>query len=382
MDYLKETLGKKRPLAEVRRREITEKLKRLRALMRDEGLSAVRLKGVEWFSWITAGGSSVVILTAETGIAEALVTENAFTVLTNRIEASRLRDEELPPEIEVLEFPWDEPEALDLYAQRAGGSGVIACDRPKGSERALGQKFRGLRLKLFPSEIDRYRALGRDAAEAMRVAMSEAEPGWTEYALAGAGARELWARGIHPTLILVAGERRLPAYRHPLPTSEPIGTKAMMVFCGRRHGLYANLTRFVAFRELAAEERRRHDLVAEIEAAAFERSRPGVSTGMVLEQIARAYVTLGEGAEIQNHHQGGVTGYLSREEVAVPASKHPGSIVLEKGMVLAWNPSLPGAKIEDTVLISESGLEVLTEDPEWPRVKIKGLRRPDVWVKT
>ena len=62
----------------------------------------------------------------------------------------------------------------------------------------------------MPSELERYRRVGRLASEAMTEVLSAAKPTWTEYQLAGAGAEALWARGLHPALTLVAGERRLP----------------------------------------------------------------------------------------------------------------------------------------------------------------------------
>jgi len=44
-------------------------------------------------------------------------------------------------------------------------------------------------------------------------------------------------------LTLVAGERRLPLYRHPTRQSGAARKRAMLVFCARGYGLYANLTR-------------------------------------------------------------------------------------------------------------------------------------------
>jgi hypothetical protein len=75
----------------------------------------------------------------------------------------------------------------------------------------------------------------------MTEVLQAAQPTWTEYQLAGAGAEALWSRGLHPALTLVAGERRLPLYRHATPTGEKIGRQAMLVFCARGYGLYANL---------------------------------------------------------------------------------------------------------------------------------------------
>jgi Xaa-Pro aminopeptidase len=229
----------------------------------------------------------------------------------------------------------------------------------------------------LPAEVERYRALGRDAAEAMTEVLSVARPDWTEFALAGAGAEAMWKRGIHPALTLVGGERRLPIYRHATATAEPIGQRAMLVFCGRRHGLYANLTRFIYFRQPTTDERTLIDAVAHVEAAAFAASTPGTPVGSVYDAIVRAYTELGYPGAEAFHHQGGTTGYLSRELFGLPGL----DTIIEDRTALAWNPSLPGAKVEDTVLTTAGGIEILTADPAWPTVTIAGRPRPDILVR-
>ena len=54
--------------------ELSAKLATIRAALASAGAAAVRLRGVDWFAWATCGGSNVVILTTEAGIAEVLVT--------------------------------------------------------------------------------------------------------------------------------------------------------------------------------------------------------------------------------------------------------------------------------------------------------------------
>jgi Xaa-Pro dipeptidase len=46
-------------------------------------------------------------------------------------------------------------------------------------------------------------------------------------------------------------------------------------------------------------------------------------------------------------------------------------------VALAWNPSLPGSKIDDTALLSADRLEMLTVDPAWPTIEVNGRPRPD-----
>jgi Xaa-Pro aminopeptidase len=223
------------------------------------------------------------------------------------------------------------------------------------------------------SELERYRQVGRKASEAMTEVLKAARPTWTEYQLAGAGAEALWARGLHPALTLVAGERRLPLYRHATPTQDAIGRRAMVVFCARGYGLYANLTRFVTFGTIPDEDAKLHRHVREIEAQALNICQPGVSLDAVYCALAQAYEQHGFPHAIREHHQGGTTGYLAREIIANPTTTE----FLAANVAVAWNPSLPGAKLEDTFVILNNGaLENLTFDASFPSVEVKGRLRP------
>lgn len=361
--------------------EVKKKLEAFRTLMTLHGIHGVRLKGVDWFSWATAGGSSVVIFTSETGVAEIFITMEHAWVLTNRIEKDRLAHEELPSDFdfEITSFPWEETDSAARFVQSRLKGGLCHSDKPAHLEKPLPYDFQQLKMVLLPEEIKRYRHLATSAAEAMTEALTKAEPGWTEQQLAGEGARSLWSRGLDPTLILVGSERRTQTYRHPIAKAEKLGDYAMMVFCARQYGLYANLTRFIFFREPAPHEKRQFELVAEVEAAAFEMSVGGTPLAAVYETLSDAYGRIGMPEEIHRHHQGGPTGYLSREQVA--SAESPRYQVLQPGMAVAWNPSLPGAKIEDTALITEEGLEILTVDPRWPTVRVAGRNRPDLWIR-
>ena len=358
--------------------ELDIKLGLVREAMAAHGIGAVRLRGADWFAWATGGGSNLVLQTAETGVAEVLVTADAAFVLTDWIEQERMRDEEVPAALEVWATPWQEPARREAFVRERVSGRPIASDRPQADEQALPEALVRAKRRLLPAEVERYRVLGREAAEAMTEVLSSAEPAWTEYDLAAAGAAALWRRGIHPALVLAAGEARGLRYRHPTPSRVPLGGRAMLVFCARRHGLFANLTRFLSFGPLAGEVQRREEAVRAVEAAAFRYLFPGVELGEVYEALVAAYARLGFPGEHLRHHQGGTTGYLSREVVAGPG----GDAVVEPNTALAWNPSLPGTKIEDTVLLTSSGLEVLTVDSAWPTVPNEdGLARPAVLIR-
>ncbi len=271
-------------------------------------------------------------------------------VHTSRIEALRLAEEEVHG-IEIQPHPW--------------------CVTPSPQHpNDLEHDLTSLRLILFPEEQERFRTLGAAAAEALGEVMRLAEPAWTEQKLAGATAEAMIGEGIQPQVLLVAGEERIFKYRHPLPKDRPLGKLCMTVVCGRRSGLVVNLTRLRSWNHPNAG--RRYEKVLRVEAAALDTSRPGVSLDDVLRAIKDAYVEIGRPDAFNDHHQGGIAGYRPREIVAVPQDKTR----LEQGMAVAWNPSLEGAKVEDTFLLTARGLENLTVDPHWPMITVNGRKRP------
>lgn len=354
--------------------EIGVKLEFLRGALLEHGLAAIRLRGHAWFAWATGGASNSIILTSELGVAELVVTLDGAWVVTDSIESERLESEEIRGGLPIADAPWNRPEERERFVLEKVGDGRIASDAPSGWEVHLPSGLLGARRRLLAPEIERYRALGRDAASAVTEVLHRARPEWTEQRLAGAAAAALWQRGIHPAVVLVAGARRLPRFRHPTPSQELLRDRAMLVICARRHGLYANLTRFVSFRRPTDEEVARERAVAQVEAAAWKASVAGATLGDVYAVIVGAYAAAGFRGADGYHHQGGTTGYQSREVIALPGS----STVIEPWTAVAWNPSLPGAKIEDTALVGPEGIEVLTIDPAWPTFEVDGRQRPDV----
>lgn len=361
--------------------EIQRKVDSVRQVLKTIGAAGVRFKGTDWFSWITGGGHNVVLMAAETGIADVLITPTKAVVLTDDIESLRLREEELPKDFEVLTSHWQDLSGKDKFVRELCGNGTVLSDRPNAQEESFPRELQELKLVMGSEEIARYRTLGTESAQAMTEALGLADPTWTENRLAAEGAKALWKRGIHPTLILVAGAKRLEKHRHPFPSSEVIGHRAMMVFCARRHGLFACFSRFVSFARPSALEIDRMNKVAKFESALFDASQPGAKLSQVFDSAFATYKVAGYENETRNQHFGGITGYNAREAFARPAQTGQVDWTLKEGMALAWNPTLPGSKIEDTVLVTQAGVEPITIDPQWPKFELNGRMRPDVWVK-
>ena len=92
------------------------------------------------------------------------------------------------------------------------------------------------------------------------------------------------------------------------------------------------------------------------------RERTGATSAVLFKVAQAAYAAQGFPGEERFHHQGGPTGYGEREWVATPA----GTEVAVNNQAFAWNPSIRGGKVEDTVLLRDGKIENLTPTPELP----------------
>lgn len=353
------------------------KLRRIEALLADRGLDALLLKRASSFSWATCGASSYINTASDYGDATLLITPERRQVFTTNIEAPRIGDEE-----GLAAQGW-EIVAGDWYGAETPLEGAtqglkVGADFPYPGAVDLSAAVSELRSQLVPEEIERFRELGRTCADAMTAALSQIEPGQTEHEIAGIVARETASRGAWPIVDLVATDERIFRYRHPLPTAKRLERYAMVVLCGRRHGLVCSITRLVHFGSLPDDLRQKHDACARVDATFLATTRPGAALKDVFARAADAYETAGYPDEWRLHHQGGLAGYEPREQLGTFAS----TATVSEGQAFAWNPSITGVKIEDTILVGPSGNEVLTEMPDWPVIETevdgRRYRRPAI----
>ena len=229
-----------------------------------------------------------------------------------------------------------------------------------------------LRLELDESERERYRRAGADVAEAMRLTLRRLRPELTELDAAAELALQTRRRGFTTPVVLAAGDERQLVHRHPVPTQAPLGGHALLAITGEREGLHVSITRLVSFGPPPEELARLTRACAEVDAAYLAASRPGATLGEVFAAGVAAYEAEGFRDEWRHHHQGGLTGYRGRKVFAVPneITRIPASAAL------AWNPSITGgAKSEDTILVSATGVEVVTRTRDLGEIETAGLPR-------
>ena len=157
----------------------------------------------------------------------------------------------------------------------------------------------------------------------------------------------------------------------------------MLILCGRQRGLVCSITRLVHFGPLPAELRAKAKATARVDAAMIHATRPGATLGDVFQTASDAYAQAGYPGEWQLHHQGGPAGYEPRELLATPGSPFR----VQAGQAYAWNPSITGAKSEDTILVGADGQpnEVITVTPGWPMIDVsidgQAYPRPAIWER-
>jgi Xaa-Pro aminopeptidase len=358
--------------------EIETKIAQLEALLEDLGLETLVLKRVSSVAWATCGASTYVNSAATEGVATLVIKEGERHCFTTNIEAGRLANEEGLTAQGYEMHPYEWWGGNDGVAAMLTGG--VGCDVPMEGAVDVSSAISRMRSILQPAEQDRLRALGRICGDAMQSAILRVKPGMTEYEIAAILGEEAQMRGAQPIVNLIATDDRIFAYRHPLPTYKRMEKYAMLVLCGRQHGLVASVTRLVHFGALAAELRDKANAVALIDATYLTQSRPGATLGEVFAAAQDVYAQTGFPDEWQLHHQGGPAGYEAREVIANPGMHY----MVAAGQPYAWNPSITGCKSEDTALISEAGFEVVTTTPQLPTlsVEIGGVLvvRPDILV--
>lgn len=359
--------------------EFSSKMAAAEALLREKNLDALVLRRVSSVAWATCGGSTYVNTAASEGVATLVIKPGEYHLITDRIEAPRLERDE---GIAALGWrfhvgDWFAPNP----ALAALTSGLrVGADVPLAGAADLSAEVSRMRSLLLPEEQARFRELGRLCADTMDAAIRRVKPGMSEREIAAGLAWEAESRGVQPIVNLIATDERIFNFRHPLPADKKLVRYAMLVLCGRKKGLVCSVTRLVHFGPLPDDVRRKANAVAAIDATFINSTRPGRTLGEIFASAVQAYADAGYADEWQLHHQGGPAAYEPRETIATPGAT--ASVVA--GQAYAWNPSITGAKSEDTVLVGEAGNDVITTIAGWPMLHVEAagaaIDRPGILV--
>ena len=352
--------------------EIDEKVDRLARLAAARGLGGILLNTQPNFAWLTGGRSNQIDGSRESGGGSLLVSARGERfVVANNIEMPRLLEEALAGlDFRPCEYPWTEEQANPGTATacaRRTAAGDIGCDNGLVGGVSLDAEIVAARAPLTPAEVDRYRRFGRELGAAVGSVCRALVPDLSEIEVAqrvGAAVASIGARAI---VTLVAADERIGRFRHPVPTVGRWGQQVLIAVCAQRHGLVSSLSRIVDSGRVPDSLEARTAATARVFASLLASTNAGTTGADLFCAAARSYAEAGFPHEETRHHQGGATGYRSRDWIAHPASRER----VQPRQAFAWNPSITGTKVEETTLVTEQGLEVITTSPDWPSIPLQ-----------
>ncbi len=362
--------------------DLSARADRLDSYLASRGLEAVWFAEPNGFAWLI-GGDNVVDTDAPHGVAAAGY-DGAFRVITDEIEADRLVAEELPDAVETERFPWYADSLAGAVADRSPTPAAADFDVPGFEDAEVSR----LRQPLSDGDVERYRELGREVAAAVETVCRNLEPEDPEYEVAAGIDISLASRDVNTPVVLVGGGDRARKYRHFTPSDATLGDYVLVSVTAERAGLYASITRTVAF-DAPEWLEERHRAAARVEATALAATRaaatgelgagdgPGTAAD-VFDAIREAYAAVGFDEEWKRHHQGGAAGFNGREWIATPECDEP----VTEPMGYSWNPTVQGAKSEDTYLVTADRYETLTKTGQWPTHEVESVAVDGVPTET
>lgn len=219
------------------------------------------------------------------------------------------------------------------------------------------------------NELDLIRKSVAIAEEAFEAVRSEAKPGLSENYIAGLLISELRSRGAtdysFPPIVAAGAHSSLPHYRPDdslIQKDQPL----LIDWGGLYRGYCSDLTRMIMFGRISPRLKEIYNVVLEAQLQAIAFLRPGVSTRQA-DAIARGVI---EKAGYGPYFGHGLGHGIGREIHEAPAlRKTEPEDELRPGMVVTVEPGIylkgeGGVRIEDDVLITHSGCEVLSTLPK------------------
>lgn len=350
-----------------------QKLQRIDDVLDDRGLNELWFCLPANYAWVTAG-DPVVDATNDIGVAALGVSSDGVRVLAPNNERSRIVNEEIPAldaagvAPEVTEYEWYEASVRDAIATHHRGPAAADVSVP-GLERL---SVESIRAPMLPVEREQYRDTCEETTAAVETVATSITSETTEREAAGALLQALRKDGFRVPVVLVGGAERSQRYRHYTPRDGQLDEFTHLTVVAERGGHNVAVTRTVAF-DPPTWLRKRHDAACRVAATAVAATREAgvadLTVGDVFNSLVEAYEAVGFEGEWRAHHQGGAIGPETREWVATP----DGADTVTVPMPFAWNPTIQGAKCEDTVIVTESDAEVITKTGDWPTTSYEAV---------
>lgn len=228
--------------------------------------------------------------------------------------------------------------------------------------------FSHLRMNKDVGEIQKMKKAADIAQNAMIATLHKIRAGMTEKEIANELLIQLLREGSDPEMpfapIVATGEHS--ANPHAVPTDRALqfGDLLLMDWGASFEGYFSDITRTFTFGEVGPELMKIGNIVLEANTAARNTGRPGIAAGEI-DRAARTVISAAGYGEFFIHRTGHGLGMEAHE---TPYIFEENDLILSPGAVFTIEPGiyLPGkggVRIEDDVVITDNGLESLTDMP-------------------
>jgi len=256
-----------------------------------------------------------------------------------------------------------DPRQLRLMEFRHVKAGAPEADYPDGSD-----LLSGLRLKKEKAEVEAMRRAVQIAQDALEATIPSIKMGMTEKELSSELVMQLLKHGSEPEMpfapIVSGGTNSANPHASPTERKLQAGDLLVIDWGATYDGYISDLTRTFAVGEVDEEYKKIHKIVQEANAAGRLTAKPGVPCANV-DKAARDVIEKAGYGKYFTHRTGHGIGMEGHEE---PYMRGDNMQLLEPGMAFTVEPGiyLPnrnGVRIEDNVVITDDGADVLSDMP-------------------
>ncbi|MER1999579.1 MAG: Xaa-Pro peptidase family protein [Lysinibacillus sp.] len=241
---------------------------------------------------------------------------------------------------------------------------VLQALYPTATFVRIDETVNNMRVIKSAAELEIMRRAAAMADFAIQVGIDALEEGKTEMDVLNEIESAVKAKGYamsFDTMVLFGEKSASP---HGIPGDKKLEAGQMVLFdLGVIvDGYCSDITRTVAFKSFNTKQEEIYNAVLAANEAAIALVRPGVRA-MDLDKAARDEITKAGFGEYFTHRLGHGLGISVHEFPSIHGSNE---LVLEKGMVFTIEPGVyksdvTGVRIEDDVVVTENGVEILTK---------------------